>query len=190
MKERYISQNKLAKDVGVSQPYIHKLVKRGVFKRCMEDGKLVRDCAVEAFKRYQAGGHVKRNAKTAPVNFEPPAHIKRSPVFTSDNMMQVEQLMAEVEDPNRRVQLMRDFWAAKLNEHKALNLAATLVDREEAKRAADFIVMQFQEKAHKMVEKITPALAVAETLPQARALLEDAIYDMLNELAALQYQPT
>ena len=44
-----ITQTEFAKMVGVSQPYIAKLIRKGVFIDCIKDKKLIKKCALKAY---------------------------------------------------------------------------------------------------------------------------------------------
>ena len=49
MDIKYITKTALAQANGVSAAYISKLVKKGVFNSCFEDGKLLRDLALQTY---------------------------------------------------------------------------------------------------------------------------------------------
>lgn len=49
MDIKYITKTALAQANGVSAAYISKLVKKGVFNSCLEDGKLLRDLALQTY---------------------------------------------------------------------------------------------------------------------------------------------
>ena len=49
MDIKYITKTALAQANGVSAAYVSKLVKKGVFNSCLEDGKLLRDLALQTY---------------------------------------------------------------------------------------------------------------------------------------------
>lgn len=192
----FISQRELAKYFGVSQPYIAKLARSGVLDGCRKGGKLVRECAIHAIERYRAGnsrrgqhaGQTRGSVAAASQRSEGvnaadiPDEVKWTPVATSANVRELDALLAMVDDPNRRVQLMRDFWSAKLNEYKAKEQEGRLIPFDEVVRANQKIIKAFRDKALALPVKLAGVVLTATTQEEARSILDNAIYDLLEEL--------
>ncbi len=185
-----ITQSELARHFGLAKSYISKLVKNGVLDGCRKDGKLVRECAIHAIERYRASGRSRRERtaelKVVASNPEVPEGLKDTPVATPENMRELDALMAEVDNPNRRVQLMKDFWAAKLNEYRAREQEGKLLPKEQVIEAGQKVMKAFRDKALALPSKIAPVLAAETDINAVRALLDDAVYELLEELADIE----
>ena len=185
--DEFITQKELAAHFGLTKGYISQLVKRGVLDGCRKGGKLVRECAIHAIERYRAGAKVravssKPVAITGPAGSEPV--VPPPGLDTDENRKQLARLMAEADTPNRKVQLMRDFWAAKLNELKAEETAGELIRMEEAVEAGQKMVRAMRDKLLAIPAKLAPSL-VTMTEQEAVEALRREITDALQEVANL-----
>lgn len=185
----FINQKELAEHFGLSKGYISKLVKRGILDGCRKDGKFVRPCAIHAIERYRAGSKVRaispRPVATAGWAGDDPADVMPPPgLDTDENRKQLARLMAEADTPNRKVQLMRDFWAAKLNELKAGEAAGELVRAADVTEAGQKLVKAMRDKLLAIPSKLAPAVI---TMSESEALeaLQAEIHDALREVAKL-----
>ena len=182
-----ITQAGLAKHFGLTRGYVSKLVKRGLLDGCRKDGKFVRECAIHAIERFRAGsrptGRAAAKLKVVASNPQVPDSLKNTPVATPENMHELEALMAQVEDPNRRVQLMRDFWSAKLSEYKAKEHEGQLIRVDEVVQANQKIIKAFRDKALALPTKLAGVILTATTQEEARVIMDNAIYDLLEELS-------
>ena len=184
-----ITQSELARHFGLAKSYISRLAKQGVLDGCRKDGKLVRECAIHAIERYRAGAKVRAVSSkpvvtTAPAGSEPVEVVPPPGLDTDENRKQLARLMAEADTPNRKVQLMRDFWAAKLNELKAEETAGELIRMEEAVEAGQKMVRAMRDKLLAIPAKLAPSL-VTMTEQEAVEALRREITDALQEVANL-----
>ena len=186
----FITQSDLARHFGLSKSYITKLAKKGVLDGCRKDGKLVRECAIEAVKRYRAGNRgVSRSAPTsapAAAAADAPDAVKGSPVYTPENIGDLAELLQQVQDPNRRVQLTKDYWAAKLSELKAKEQEGQLIRVEDAVAANQKILKAYRDKMLALPSKLAPMLAAADGQNEIRKILDDAVYEILEEVSSLE----
>ncbi len=175
----FITQTALAKHFGLAKSYITKLAKKGILDGCKNsDGKLVKECAIHAVERYRAGGknHIREHV---------PPVVLDTPVFNAENVSDLDALLAQVDDPNRSVQLMKDFWTAKLNEYKAKEQKKELIRLDEVVEANQKIIKAFRDKALSVPTKLTPVLESAKNASEIKEILEDAMYELLTEVSTL-----
>ena len=144
-----VSRNQLAKELGVSQPYISRIVKEGRFDDCLTpDGK--RLYLAKALAKYD---------KTSQKARKKPQKVKKTTqkgdlldgetitihqdgdaeVYNTDNKEQLKALLRETESPMHRAQIESTFWHAKTRQLAFLEKERDLIPITDVKTAVDSI---------------------------------------------------
>lgn len=153
MDSKYISKSELARANGVSAAYISKLFKKGIFEDCMEGKKILRDCALARYLDIKDPARdnqraSNRNKKLSEKSLDKETlekdidkttseTIKKTDLYNADNIEELESLLLQVKTANQKVQLIKDFWAGKLNKQKFLKEEGELLPLDDAKKAVD-----------------------------------------------------
>ena len=131
MQERYITQKELAAFCGCEQPYIAKLKKKGLFTQCLENGKFLRAKATEIAKIYEDTKDPSRDnqraanksSKISPatninreIQINTSDSIKQTELYNQDNLTDLEALLSVTNTSSQKVQIIKDFWAGKINQ--------------------------------------------------------------------------
>jgi transcriptional regulator with XRE-family HTH domain len=165
-----ITQKELAEILNVTPPYISKLIKKGVFDNCKSARKLIKDCALQTYFLFREG-------KSKNIEFEP--------VVTEKNLDELNRLLEQTETPAQYVQVMKDFWAAKINEFKYEVEQGKYYPKEEIDKKAEKIIIAAKNKALALPTKLAPQLIAIDDVNEIQDTLGKAIYDFLEELSRL-----
>lgn len=170
---KLVTQTELAKILDVSQPYIAKLIKQGVFDSCFQGKKLDKNCALEAYFLF-------KNSSTS-------AKKRSKANFSSKSVgNDLEELLAAAQTPIQKVQIQKDYWAAKLNEFKFEVEKGKYYPKEVIDKKAEHILVSFRNKTLALPSKIAPALVGIEDAAEIKAILDNAVYELLDELSRLE----
>jgi len=182
---KLVTQAELAKVLKVSKPYISKLAKKGIFDNCFEGKKLKLDCAKKAYEENRKifVRETKLEKAKKEVIKKTPVEIKQDKkVFNKKNIDELAELLLDVEKPALKVQIIKEYWAGKLNELKFLKEKGKLIDRYEVERqlheagvliAED--IMNFSDKnAYKLVNK---------NEDEIRNILKEDLRQLANEIS-------
>lgn len=168
-----ITQKELADILGVSKQYIGKLAKQGVFDSCFQGKKLDKNCALETYFLFKnSSTSAKKRSKT---NFS-------SKSVGND----LEELLLAAQTPIQKVQIQKDYWAAKLNEFKFEVEKGKYYPKEVIDKKAEHILVSFRNKTLALPSKIAPALVGIEDAAEIKAILDNAVYELLDELSRLE----
>ena len=170
---KIVTQTELAEILDVSQPYIAKLIKQGVFEGCFKGKKLDKKCALEAYFLYKNSTSTPKKQKSN--NFKP-----------SNLGNDLEELLKMAQTPIQKVQIQKDYWAAKLNEFKYEVEKGKYYPKEVIDKKAEHILVSFRNKTLAMPSKIAPTLVGIEDAAEIKAILDNAVYELLDELSRLE----
>jgi len=168
--DNLITQTQLAEILGVTQQYISKLMKQGVFDNCKSGKKLIKDCALQAY-------FLRKQGKNSNVEFEP--------VVTEENLEELNKLLEQTETPAQYVQVMKDFWAAKINEFKYEVEQGKFYPKEIIDKKAEKIITAAKNKALALPVKLAPQLVIIDDVNEMQNALEKTMREFLEELSRL-----
>jgi len=172
-----ITQSELAKILGVDRSYISKLAKKGIFSHCFEGKKLKKDCALEA---YYKSRNLRRESQRR-------SNTKKKLLAQGMNSKELEEMLnSEPLSVMQKVQLQKDYWAAKLNELKYDVERKRLYTREEIDKKAENILVAFRNKTLALPTKVAPTLIGLEDIAEIKSILDNAVYELLEELSRLE----
>jgi len=183
---KLVTQAELARELNVSKPYISKLVKKGVFDNCFEGKKLKLDCAKKAYEENRK--IFLRETKLEKVKKEvikkTPAEIKQDDeVFNEKNLDELAELLLDVEKPALKVQIIKEYWAGKLNELKFLKEKGKLIEKDEVEREFYEVALMLKEKLLNIPMRVSNELAGKSDEFEIRQILEDEIRLALEDLS-------
>ncbi len=181
-----VSQSQLAKELNVSRQYINRLVKKGIFAECLEGKKLRLECAKKA---YEASRKIfTRDAKFEQAKQEA---IKKTPqaikqdreLFNAQNVEELAELLVDVFNPSQKVQIIKEYWAGKLNEIKFLKESGKLVEKSEVENELYEVALAIREKLLNIPMRVANDLAGKSDEFEIRQILEDEIREALEDLS-------
>jgi len=202
----YITQKELAETFGVSLSYITKLKKQGVFDLCFEGRRLIRDCAIKAFKDRpqdpsrdsQREANKRRRQKEPIKEVEEFDEEKKIEELTSKkiksnkalyNNKSKEELLIYLrgaKTPNQKVQIIKDFWLGKINEQKFLESKRLLIPKEQIIKDVQRILKAFRDKTLALPTKMSRDLIGLTNEIEVAAVVEKYVYELLEELSELK----
>ena len=133
-----VTKSELARHIGKSPQYISKLVRQGVFDKCMTpDGKKIYlEKALETLTKGR-----KRDFKPPIV---PPKKVVDDPaIYNEESVEELNQLIAEAQSPSQKVQIIKDFWMGKISRQKFLQAEGELIPVADAKAVVEKIFTPF-----------------------------------------------
>ena len=208
MDINYITKTDLAKANGVSAAYISKLVKKGVFDKCLDGKKLRRDCALKTYLDIK--DPTRDNQREANRNLKlPPAKkitIKKVPVkkvvveietntskdikdtvlYNQDNLADLEILLKGATSSAQKVNVIKDFWTGKINEQKFLEGQKLLIPKEQIVKDVQRILKAFRDRALSLPTKISSDLVGLTEKREVAAVVESYMYELLEDLSNLE----
>ena len=156
MDTKYITKTALAQANGVSAAYISKLVKKGVFDSCLEQGKLLRDLALQTYLEIKdPSRESQREAnRTKKISHGKKLNLKNKEVeeineldnnisnhtqkivfdtdlYNQENLKELNTLLSTAKTSSQKVQIIKDFWTGKINEQKFLEGEKLLIPKEQ-----------------------------------------------------------
>ena len=162
-----IRKKALAEIVGVTPAYITKLIKKGVFDKCLKDNQLLKDCALKAYYNFKK--QIVQNDSNSNINYDD----------------ELKELLADVTNPQQKVQIIKDFWVAKLNEFKYESEKGKYYLKEDIDKKAKQIITITKNKFLALGNKIAPLLITCETIEEIKFIIDNAVYEILTELGKL-----
>jgi len=213
MDINYITKTDLAKANGVSAAYISKLVKKGIFNKCLDGKKLKRDCALKTYldikdptRDSQRAANrsskispakksvVKKNLTTQKVaevvipeiEKATSKNIKDSDLYNQDNLDELKDLLLTASTGNQKVQIIKDFWTGKINQQKYLEGEKLLIPKEQIVKDIQRILKAFKDKALALPTKISSDLVGLTEKKDVAVIVESYMYELLEELSTLE----
>jgi len=198
MQDRYITQKELAVFCGCEQPYIAKLKKKGLFNQCLENGKFLRVKATEIAKIYedskdpsrdnQREANKKHKISPAKIDIQEntSANIKNTELYNQDNLNDLESLLLGNATSSQKVQIIKDFWAGKINQQKYLEGENLLIPKEQIVKDVQRILKAFRDKALALPTKISSDLVGLTEKKDVAVVVESYMYELLEELSSLE----
>lgn len=207
-----VSQNKFAKIVGRSHTYIGKLVKAGVIelvdgrvdvekaKQAIEENKdPSRDAQREANEEkrknndlFEAIGSYPSMAEITPQE-EEILRIEREEArrMAEDLKEKGAELpavdaMAFLEMSSSQVRTFKEFYQGKISELDYLKKSGELITVEDVKKENEQILIAFRSRAMAIPTKLAPLMLGIESISEAKAIMDDAMYELLLELSRLE----
>ena len=180
-----MTQSELARKLNKSRAYINQLKKKGIFDDCMQGKKIDYDCALKAIKN-----NTKDFKKVDVRKLENKKFIKENlpenlPV-TNEMIGELEILLAGVENPSQKVAIIKDYWVGKLNQLKFETEKGKYYSKELIDKKAENILVSFRNKTLALPSKIAPAVVGMEDIAEIKAILDNAVYEILDELSRLE----
>ncbi|WP_294964534.1 hypothetical protein [Sulfurimonas sp.] len=209
MSKKFISQVELAEANGVSKQAINQLVKKGIFAKCFEGKRLVRDCALKTYLENKDPSRdnqreanqkdkispakksvVKKNLTTEKVIPEiekaTSKNIKDSDLYNQDNLDELKDLLLTASTGNQKVQIIKDFWTGKINQQKYLEGEKLLIPKEQIIKDVQRILKAFRDKALALPTKISSDLVGLTEKKDVAVVVESYMYELLEELSNLE----
>ena len=211
MDIKYITKTALAQANGVSAAYISKLVKKGVFNSCLEDGKLLRDLALQTYleikdptrdsqreaNRTKKISHGKKlnlkNKEVEEIN-ELDNNISNhtqkivfdTDLYNQENLKELDTLLLNAKSSSQKVQIIKDFWTGKINEQKFLEGEKLLIPKEQIIKDVQRILKAFRDKTLSLPTKMSTELVGLKDKKEVAAIVESYCYELLEELSSLE----
>ena len=211
MDTKYITKTALAQANGVSAAYISKLVKKGVFNSCLEDGKLLRDLALQTYleikdptrdsqreaNRTKKISHGKKlnlkNKEVEEIN-ELDNNISNhtqkivfdTDLYNQENLKELDTLLLNAKTSSQKVQIIKDFWTGKINEQKFLEGEKLLIPKEQIIKDVQRILKAFRDKTLSLPTKMSTELVGLKDKKEVAAIVESYCYELLEELSSLE----
>jgi hypothetical protein len=209
MGKKYITQVELAKANGVSKQAINQLVQKGIFDKCKDGRKLLRDCALKTYLENKDPSRepqreanqkdkispakksvVKKNLTTEKVIPEiekaTSKNIKDSDLYNQDNLAELELLLVSASTGNQKVQIIKDFWTGKINQQKFLEGEKLLIPKEQIIKDVQRILKAFRDKALALPSKISSDLVGLKDKKDVATVVESYMHELLEELSRLE----
>jgi hypothetical protein len=213
MDINYITKTDLAKANGVSAAYISKLVKKGLFDRCLDGKKLKRDCALKTYLDIKDPSRdnqreANRNSKISPAKKaaaikaatkKPPVKkvvpeiedntsedIKDTGLYNQENLTDLETLLDGAVTSAQKVNVIKDFWTGKINEQKFLEGQKLLIPKEQIIKDVQRILKAFKDKALSLPTKISSDLVGLTEKREVATIVESYMYELLEDLSNLE----
>ena len=211
MDIKYITKTALAQANGVSAAYISKLVKKGVFNSCLEDGKLLRDLALQTYleikdptrdsqreaNRTKKISHGKKlnlkNKEVEEIN-ELDNNISNhtqkivfdTDLYNQENLKELDTLLLNAKTSSQKVQIIKDFWTGKSYEQKFLEGEKLLIPKEQIIKDVQRILKAFRDKTLSLSTKMSTELVGLKDKKEVAAIVESYCYELLEELSSLE----
>ena len=180
-----MTQSELARKLNKSRAYISQLKKKGVFDDCLNGKFIDCDCAIEAIKN-----SVKDFKKVDVKKIDNQKIIKENLpddiAVTNEMVGDLEILLAGVENPSQKVAIIKDFWVGKINQLKYEIEKGKYYSKELIDKKAENILVSFRNKTLALPSKIAPAIVGIEDTAEIKSILDNAIYELLDELNRLE----
>lgn len=213
MDVNYITKTDLAKANGVSAAYISKLVKKGLFDRCLDGKKLKRDCALKTYLDIKDPSRdnqreANRNSKISPakkaaarktttkkplvkkvvpeIEDNTSEDIKDTGLYNQDNLADLEVLLLGAVTSAQKVNVIKDFWTGKINEQKFLEGQKLLIPKEQIIKDVQRILKAFRDKALSLPTKISSDLVGLTEKREVATVVESYMYELLEDLSNLE----
>jgi hypothetical protein len=133
-----VTKSELARHIGKTPQYISKLVKQGMFDKCMTpDGKKIYlEKALEAMTKGRKRGFAPPIA--------PPKNAAEDPaIYNEESVKELEELLSEAVSPSQKVQIVKDFWAGKIARQRFLQAEGELIAVSDAKAAVEKLLTPY-----------------------------------------------
>ena len=113
-----------------------------------------------------------------------PAEIKQDDeVFNEKNLDELAELLLDVEKPALKVQIIKEYWAGKLNELKFLKEKGKLIEKDEVEKEFYEVALMIKEKFLNIPMRVSNELAGKSDEFEIRQILEDEIRLALEDLS-------
>ena len=136
-----VTKSELAREIGKTPQYISKLVRQGLFDKCMApDGKKIYlNKALEALSKGRRG-KFDHNVIT-------PSSIKNDgQIYNADSLEELDLLLLDAKSPSQKVQIVKDFWLGKINRQKFLQNERELIPIHDAKATIEILFSPLSKK--------------------------------------------
>lgn len=178
-----VNQTELARLLGVSKPYIHKLVSKGILT-LDDNGELDVDASVEALKAVAAPGHQQRHQSAADTPLM--AEIRNSAIQaptepTSAGTQQPDPAAAPSNYQQARA--MREKFAAMNERLKFQKLAGELVPAAAVEQEWTAVLLAIRTELMQIPNKLAINIKTLHGIEVDQELLADPINAALNTLA-------
>ena len=200
MSKKFISQVELAEANGVSKQAINQLVKKGIFAKCFEGRKLLRDCALKTYLENKDPSRdnqreANQKDKISPAKKTVKKEIEQATtkkikddveLYNKDNLEELEILLSSANTGNQKVQIIKDFWAGKINQQKFSEGEKLLIPKEQIVKDVQRILKAFKDKALALPTKISSDLVGLKDKKDVATVVESYMYELLEELSRLE----
>jgi hypothetical protein len=203
MGKKYISQVELAEANGVSKQAINQLVRKGIFDKCKEGKKLLRDCALKTYLENKDPSRDNQREANQKDKISPAknqtvkkviseiedntnSNIKDTELYNQDNLADLETLLVGATTSAQKVNVIKDFWTGKINEQKFLEGQKLLIPKEQIVKDVQRILKAFKDKALALPTKISSDLVGLTEKKDVALIVESYMYELLEELSNLE----
>ena len=200
MGKKYISQVELAEANGVSKQAINQLVKKGIFDKCKDGRKLLRDCALQTYLENKDPARDNQREANQKDKISPAKKVVKKEIeqattknikdddelYNQDNLEELETLLISVTTGNQKVQIIKDFWTGKINQQKFLEGEKLLIPKEQIVKDVQRILKAFRDKALALPSKISSDLVGLKDKKDVATVVESYMYELLEELSRLE----
>ena len=180
-----VTQAELARKLNKSRAYIAKLKKRGIFEKCMQGKKIDLDCAITAIKN-NTKDFKKVDVKKLDNKKIIKENLPKNIPVTNEMIGDLEILLTGVENPSQKVAIIKDFWIGKINQLKFEVEKGKYYSKELIDKKAENILVSFRNKTLALPSKVAPTLIGIEDVAEIKAILDNAVYELLDELSRLE----
>jgi len=159
-----------------------KIVKPNYFSKLVSQGKIPFHKKENSKKKYYYYYEIKpffiqeKNDKEIKIPKE---------LNNQENNQELQEILSQATTPVQKVQILKDFWASKINQHKYEVEKGKYYLKEEINKKAEYVISSAKSKFLALPSKIAPALVGIDDIAVIKNILEDAIYEILNELGGL-----
>jgi hypothetical protein len=108
---------------------------------------------------------------------------KDTGVYTPQNNYELDALIQGELTPYQKTQIIKDFWAGKINEQKYLKEQGELVSREEIITEGVRLVKAFRDRMLALPTKVAPLVIGMDDIDVIKAILDKYVYESLEELS-------
>lgn len=128
-----VTKGELAVHLGVSSAMISKHVRSGALDKCYTPNgkKLYLEKSIQAIESSRKDFKKEQHA-TKENNIDPN-------IYNTENIEELDNLLADIQNPSQRVQVMKDYWTSRINRQKFLKEEGEIIYINEAKAAVEEI---------------------------------------------------
>lgn len=99
------------------------------------------------------------------------------------NNQELEIILQEAQTSVQKVQVIKDFWMGKINQHKFEVEKGRYYLKEEVDKKAEYVIVSAKNKFLGMPSKVAPLLIGIKNIEEAELIVSEAIYEILKELS-------
>jgi len=158
-------------------------IKPNYFSKLVKEGKMPTHTKRGSPKKFYYYSEIKPHfIKSSPSE---KIEIKSEEINTKENNEELAIILQEAQTAVQQVQIIKDFWAGKINQHKYEVEKGLYYSKEEINKKAEYLVISTKNKLLAMPSKIAPSLVGIEEISEVESTLSNAVYEILEELSRI-----